>query len=230
MTVADIEISVTQSDAASRTLSVTVPPERVAAAEAETVRWYSTKAKLPGFRKGHIPAPVVRKRFGDAIRQSVLEDLVRESWNRAREEQKLQPLGDPQIRILKFEQGQPLSFEMRVDVKPEIRLGRLGGFRLTRQVARVTDEMIDAQLLQLREQRAPWLPAEGRAKPGDLVEIELDGEAKRVVLGQGNAPPELEEQIMQLEPGGSWEGAVKAGETPRQVKVTLRIVVASASA
>ena len=70
-TAPDIEIAITQSDAASRTLTVTVPVERVKAAEAETTRWYSKQAKLPGFRKGHVPLPVVRKRFADAIRQSV---------------------------------------------------------------------------------------------------------------------------------------------------------------
>jgi trigger factor len=221
MTAPDIEISVSQSDAASRTLNVTVPVERISAAEEETVRWYSAKVKLPGFRKGKAPAPVVRKRFADAIRQSVLEDLVRETWNKAREEQNIRPLGEPEVRILKFEQGQPLNFEIRVDVKPDIKLDRIGGFRLTRQVQPVTDEMIDVQLLQLREQRAPWVPAEGRAKPGDLVEATItnldqepaaEGEPVRFVLGQGRALPELEEQIMQLDPGGTWEGTVRFPE------------------
>lgn len=239
----DIEIAITQSDAASRTLTVTVPVERVLAAEAETVRWYSKQARLPGFRKGHVPEPVVRKRFGEEIKQAALEGLLRESWDKAREEQKLKPVADPRVKILKFEEGAPLSFELTVDVRPELALDRLEGFKLTRQVPKVTDEQLDAQLLQLREQKAPWVPAEGRAKEGDLVEatvvnLETEESAEkqepvRFVLGQGRALPDLENQVMQLDPGGTWEGtirfpddhpdAARRGQS-RRVRVTLHEV------
>src|SRR5437868_399928 len=170
MTTAEIEIAVTQSDAASRTITVTVPVERVKATEAKTARWYGQRAKLPGFRAGKIPEPVVRRRFADAIRQSVLEELLRESWDKARAEQDLKPIADPRVRVLKFEDGSPLSFELTVDIRPELTLDRIEGFKLTRTVPKVTDEQVDAQLLQMREQKAPWTPAEGRAKEGDLVE------------------------------------------------------------
>jgi trigger factor len=241
-TTTDIEIAITQSDAASRTLTVTVPVERVQAAEAETARWYSKQAKLPGFRKGKVPEPVVRRRFGQEIKQAVLEGLLRESWDRAREEQQLKPIADPRVRILKFEDGSPLSFELTVDVRPEITLSRVDGFKLTRQIATVTDEQVDAQLLQLREQKAPWLPADGHAKEGDMVEAAITnldaaapdaGEPVRFVLGTGKALPDLEAQIMVLDPGATWEGAIRFPEdhpdeerrgTSRRVRVTLREV------
>ena len=241
-TAAGIQITVSQSDAASRTLTVTVPVDRVRATEAETARWYSRRAKLPGFRQGHIPEPVVRRRFADAIRQSVLEELLRESWQQAQTEQSLKPIADPRIRILKFEDGAPLSFELVVDVRPELTLDRLSGFHLTRRLQKVTDEQVDAQLLTLREQKAPWAPAEGRAKEGDLVEAtiaNLDAaeagkdEPVRFVLGQGRALPDLEAQLMQLDPGGTWEGAIRfpddhpdksrAGQS-RRVRATLHEV------
>ena len=218
MTVQDIEITVAQQDAASRTLAVTVPLERVREAEQDAVRWYGRQAKVPGFRKGKVPEPVVRRRFGDAIRQTVLEDLLRQSWEKARTEQSLKPVGDPQVRNLKFEDGVPLTFELTVDVRPELKLERLGGFRVSRQVTPVTEEMVDGQILALREQRAPWVPAEGRAKPGDLVEAHItnldEGDAAqaepvRFVLGQGRAVPEIETRMMELDPGGVWEGPVR---------------------
>lgn len=238
----DIEITVSQSDAASRTLTVTVPVDRVKAAEAETARWYSKRAKLPGFRQGHIPEPVVRRRFADAIRQSVLEELLRESWQKAQSEQSLKPIADPRIRILKFEDGAPLSFELVVDVRPEIKLDRLSGFHLKRQAQQVTDEQVDAQLLALREQKAPWVPAEGRAKEGDLVEAtiaNLDSneagkdEPVRFVLGQGRALKDLEAQLMLLDQGGTWEGSIRFPEDhpdearrgqSRRVRATLHEV------
>jgi trigger factor len=241
-TQSEIDITVSQSDAASRTLLVTVPVERVKTAEAQATRWYGKRAKLPGFRQGHIPEPVVRKRFGEAIRQSVLEDLLRESWEKARTEQGFKPVADPRIRVLKYEAGEPLAFELIVDVRPELKLERLSGFRLTRRTAKVGDEQVDAQLLTMREQKAPWVPAEGRAKEGDLVEATIEnldtgdakaGEPVRFVLGQGRALPDLEAQVMQLDPNGVWEGGIRFPDDHpdearrgqmRRVKVTLHEV------
>ena len=241
-TASDIAIEVAQQDAASRTFTVTVPAERVRAAESVATEWYSKQVKLPGFRKGRVPAQVVRRRFGDAIRQAALEDLLRETWEKARGEQSLKPIGDPRVRIVKFEEGAPLTFEMTVDIKPQLEIARAGGFRLVRKTARVTEEMVEAQLLALREQKAPWVPAEGRAKPGDLVEamiVNLDegeaaaGEPVRFVLGQGRALADLESRLMELDPAGVWEGSVrfpddhpeeaKRGQA-RRLRVTLNEV------
>ncbi len=240
MALPDIEIEVTARDSASRTFVVTVPVERVRAAESETTKFYSRRVKLPGFRKGKAPEQLIRRRFGDAIRAAVIEELLRETWEKARSRESLKPVADPQVRNLRFEAGVPLTFEMHVDVKPEPRLERLGGFRLERATAPVTHEMVDGQLLALREQRAPWVPAAGRAKPGDLVEATIvnlaeggEGEPVRFIVGQGRAIPELEAHIMALDPGATWEGSVrfpddhpdeaKRGQV-RHLRVTLREV------
>lgn len=238
----EIEITVAGKDAASRTFAVSVPAERVRAAEERATAWYGKRARLPGFRKGRIPETVVRRRFGDAIRQSVIEELLRETWERAREREALKPIGDPQVRNLKFEDGAPLTFELSVDVKPEIALQQLGGFKLARRVPAVTGEMVEAQLVALREQKAPWVPAEGRAKPGDLVQatvVNLDDpdtakpEPIRLVLGEGRALPDLEARLMELGLEGTWEGTIrfpndhpdeaKRGQ-PRRLRVTLHEV------
>ena len=243
MTETGIEITAAAQDAARRTYAVSVSPERVRAAEAVVTERYARQIKVQGFRKGKAPPAVVRRRFGDAIRQSVVEELLRASWEAAREQDALKPIADPQVRNVKFEDGAPLTFELLVDVKPEIALERLGGFRLARRVAAVTDEMVEAQITTLREQRAPWVPAADRAKPGDLVEATITnldapaegGEAAkdepvRFVLGQGRALPELESRLMELDPGGTWEGALRFPDDhtdearrgqSRRVRVTL---------
>ena len=218
MTSPDIEIAVAAQDAASRTFNVTVPAERVLSAEEAATSEFAKHARMPGFRKGKVPRDMVRKRFHDGIRQSALESLIRQSWEKVQELEALKPIGDPQVRGIKFEEGAALTFELHVDVKPELKLARLGGFRLSRHVHRVTDEQVDAQLVALREQKAPWVPVAERAKPGDLVEATVTNlddataepaEPVRFVLGQGKALPELESQLMALDAGGTWEGAVR---------------------
>jgi len=190
MTETGIEITPQSQDAARRTYAVSVSPEKVAEAEAATTARYAKQLKVPGFRKGHVPAGVVRRKFSDAIRQSVIEELLRESWKVTQEKDALKPVADPQVRNVKFEDGAPLTFELLVDVKPEITLSRLGGFRLTRRVQPVTDEMVDAQLHQVREQKAPWVPAPDRAKTGDLVEATITNLDEPAPVAPDAARPE----------------------------------------
>ena len=240
----DITIEQTAQDAASRSLKVTVPVDRVHEAEERAVRYYSQRARLPGFRPGKAPAAVVRKRFGDAIRQTVLEEVVRESWDKARETESLKPISDPSIRNLKFEEGQPLEFDILVEVRPELKLERLGGFTLTRPAPSVDDAAVDEQVHRLQEQKAAWLPVEG-SKPseGQMVRVEVApidaegevGEAQSYdfVLGQQQAVPAVEEKIMELTPGETAQAEIRYPDDHpdesrrgqiRRVQVTLHEV------
>src|SRR5919204_5891152 len=128
-----ITVEKTAEDSASKSLRVTVPVDRVREAEAKAVKYYAQRARLPGFRPGKAPEAVVRKRFNDAIRQSVLEEVIRESWETAKSNESLRPITDPSIRNLKFEEGSPIEFDLLVEVRPEIKLERTGGFRLERR-------------------------------------------------------------------------------------------------
>jgi trigger factor len=238
-----ITVEKTAEDSASKSLRVTVPVDRVHEAESKALRHYVRQARLPGFRPGKAPEAVVRKRFADAIRQSVLEEVIRESWETAKSSESLKPIADPSIRNLKFEEGSPIEFELLVEVRPEIKLERMGGFRLERRVAPVTDEAVQEQLGRLQEQKAAWIPVPGvKPSPGQMVRVEvapLDeagaGAAQPydLVLGQNQAIPELEERIMTLLPGETTDAEVKfpddhpdesrRGQT-RRVRVTLHDV------
>lgn len=238
-----ITIQKTKADAASQSLQVTVPADRVKQAEAKAVRYYGQRARVPGFRPGKAPEAVLRKRFGDAIRQTVLEEVIRESWETARETEGLKPVAEPHIHNLKFEEGGTIEFEFHVEVRPNIALDRTGGFKLQRKLAPVTDQAVEERLRDLQERKATWLPVEGqKPSPGQQVRVEVaaleDGVAGpsqpySMVLGEGRAIPELEERIMTLLPGESIDTSVrfpddfsdeaKRGQT-RQVRVTLHEV------
>jgi trigger factor len=208
---ADIVVEKTGEDVASKSLRVTIPVERVRQAEDRALQYFSRRARLPGFRPGKAPAGVVRKRFGDQIRQTVLEEVLRESWETARTAESLKPIADPSIKNLKFEDGSAIEFELLVEVRPEIKLERVGGFRVSRSVAPVPDAAVEEQLQRLREQKAAWLPVEGtKPAPGQMVRVEVapieEGVAAAaqpysLVLGEQQAVPELEERIMTLVPG-----------------------------
>ncbi|HUL70908.1 MAG TPA: trigger factor, partial [Gemmatimonadales bacterium] len=239
----EIQIQKKRADSASASLQVTVPPDRVRQAEDRAVRYFGERARLPGFRAGKAPAAIVRKRFEDAIRQSVLEELIRESWEAAKTSEGLKPVAEPHIHNLKFEAGGPLEFELHVDVRPDLTLNRIGGFKLQRTVPAIRDENVEERLRALQEQKANWLPIEGeRPAPGQLVRLELstieNGEVGKpqpyvIVLGEGHAVPALEEKVMTLLPGETADAEVKYPDdhpdeakrgTARQVRVTLQEV------
>jgi len=214
-----ITVEKTAEDSASKSLHVTVPVDRVREAEARALKYYSKRARLPGFRPGKAPDTVVRKRFGEAIRQTVLEEVIREGWETAKTNESLKPITDPSIRNLKFEDGSPIEFELHVEVRPELKLERLGGFRLERKVTPVTDRAVEEQLAQIQEHKAAWIPVEGaKPTPGQMVRVEVapieNGVAAAsqphdLVLGDNQAIPELEERIMTLLPGETAEADVR---------------------
>ena len=238
-----ITVEKTAEDSASKSLRVTVPVDRVREAEAKALKYYVQRARLPGFRPGKAPEGVVRKRFGDAIRQSVLEEVIRESWETARSSESLKPVTDPSIRNLKFEEGSPIEFDLLVEVRPELTLERTGGFRVERRVAAVPDAAVEEQVARMQEQKAAWIPVEGaRPSPGQMVRVEvapLDdsgaGAAQPydLVLGQNQAIPDLEERIMTLLPGEQADAEVRFPDDhpdesrrgqARRVRVTLHDV------
>jgi len=215
----NIQIETKKTEGAERLLEVSVPADEVRAATEKTARRYASKVRVPGFRAGKAPPQMVLKRFADAIRQETIESIVQEAYQKVVERENLKVAAQPHIHDLKFNEGEPLTFNLHVEVRPEVSLARLAGFRVTRTERPVTEEHVREQIDQMREQRASWTPVSERAKEGDLVTVQLsttddDGtmsEPKeyKVVLGAGTAIPGIEELIMQTQPGDTAERAVR---------------------
>ena len=238
-----IQITKTHEQPGEASLAVTVPTDSVREAEERATKTWQARVRLPGFRKGKAPVAVVRKRFAEDIRQAAFEELVRESWRTALAQEQLKPIADPHIHNLKWQEGAPVTFEFHVELRPEIALQRLGGFTVPRTVTPVTAEQVEAQLAEVRGERAPWVPVEGeRPRPKDLVNVTLaqregaaikDAQPYQLVLGEGRAIPEVEERIMSLLPGETVDAIVrfpedfaeeaKRGQT-RDVRITLHEV------
>lgn len=238
-----IEIRTKKSEGVERLLEVSVPAEAVRAAEEQTARRYATNARLPGFRPGKAPAALVKKKFRDAIRQQTLESLLQEAYQEVIAREKLKVAATPHLHDVRYDEGKPLVFELHVEVRPEIRLDRVQGFRVTRPAGAVSDDGVREQIDQLRDQRANWAPVEGKPAPNDMVTVLLatadedgtlpEGKEYRIVLGTGQAIPGIEELVMRMVPGQTLEDAVRwpddfpdesqRGKT-KPVRVTLQDV------
>src|SRR6187551_1174997 len=141
----DIQITTKKSEGVERLLEVSIPVATVRDEEEKTARRYASSVRLPGFRPGKAPPAMVRKRFKDAIRQQVLETLVQDAFKEVMEREKLDVAAQPHVHDVKFEEGQPLTFELHLEVRPTIDLKRVDGFRVTRTAKAVTDETVAEQ-------------------------------------------------------------------------------------
>ena len=236
----NIEITPKKSDGVERLLQISVPVETIRDAEDKAARKYAGSVRLPGFRPGKAPAAMVKKKFADAIRQETLESLVQEAYKEVIEREKLKLASQPHVHDVQFKENEPLTFELHIEVRPEIELSRTQGFRVTRSERVVTDEQVREQIDQLRDQRAQWTPTSDRPSEGDMVTVELAtadesgaipaGKQYPLVLGAGQAIAGIEELIMEAKPGETVERPVKwpddfPDEAQRSKTKTVRVTV-----
>ncbi|MEO6210669.1 MAG: trigger factor [Gemmatimonadaceae bacterium] len=214
-----IDITPVKTEGLERLLEVSVPLPEVEEAEDRAAKRYASQVRLPGFRPGKAPAGMVRKKFAAAIRQEAIEGLVQAAFKEVLDREKLDLATQPHIHDLKAEHGQPLTFQLHLEIRPSIELPHTSGFKVTRTAKPVSDEQLREQVDTLRDQRATWAPVAERALPGDQVVVQLataeddgsmpEGKEYRLVLGGGQAIPGIEELIMETTPGESTERPVK---------------------
>src|SRR5258706_828115 len=210
-----IDFASRASEGVERHIQVWVPVEVVKDGEEKAARRYASTVRLPGFRPGKAPATVVRKKFGEAIRQEALESMVREAYQEFVEKESIKVAAQPNVHDLKFEEGKPLTFELHLEVRPTIELARTNGFRIQREAATVTDEQLNEQLEQVRDEKATWAPVTEKPKPGDMVNVQIatgvagpgagGGEKKPPLPWTGQANPRVEKLGLEDAPRGAAE-------------------------
>lgn len=130
----------------------------------------------PGFRKGRTPKAVVERELGDLLRAETIEALVPKAWMAALMEHRLQPLTDPSLANFEFGDEGPLSFELSVEVKPEIEVQGYDALPVKKREAQVADAEVDEFLERLRESRAVYETVERAAADGDRITLDLTPE------------------------------------------------------
>jgi trigger factor len=182
-------------------LTVEVAPDQVYHAVEHAVSDLAESVKLPGFRKGKVPMPVLVSRLGkERIYREAVDSHIRGWFWSAATRNRLRPIADPQYEFdLPSTSDEAWSFSATVDVQPLPEIVDWTNLEVPRVEAKVPDESVDAEIEALRESVAELAPVEGRpAREGDTVILDLvdsAGEAQRdtvVELGAGRLAPELD--------------------------------------
>jgi trigger factor len=173
------ETNSNNKDSVKREIAVEIPAADVAReTEVQIVR-YQKSARLPGFRTGHVPASVIKQRFGDGLKSDVAEALIPKYFRREAEKQGLIPVSQPRVTDLHTENGEPITFKASFEVLPEIQVEGYKELRADHPEIVVTDEEVEQALNNLREQQATYTTVEGRAlAEGDFAQAAMDGKPK----------------------------------------------------
>ena len=196
----DIErhtVSATETrEGTKREIAVEVPADEVQRETEALIQKYQKMARLPGFRKGHVPASIIRQRFSEDIKTEVVEALVPRYFRRETEKQGLVPVSQPQVSDLHIHDGEPLRFKASFEILPEIEVSGYKELRTDKPVIQVTDEEVDQALDHLQEQHATFEAIEGRpAADGDFAQVSLDGRPREGSEGQ---PVHMDDVLVEI--------------------------------
>ncbi len=181
----------------TRTIEVTAPVEDVDKAYRKNVKQYAKIARIPGFRAGKVPESMIRSRFARELRQEVLDSLVSERFRQALEEQKINPVSQPQVSELLLAEGAPLKFKATFEVMPEINIDGYDSIKAERPDSTLTEDEYQSELANVLDHHATVEPVE-EDRPlvdGDWAEIGFKGQLQELaqVVGEETTPkPENE--------------------------------------
>jgi len=171
--------STTKASATKREIAVEIPVEDVNRQTDTLIQKYQKVARIPGFRRGHIPASIIRQRFSEEIKTDMVEALVPRFFRREAERLSLHPVSQPRVTDLYLHQGEPLRFKAAFEVLPEIKLEGYKELRADKPEIAVSEADVEQALADLRERHASFNPVEGRAlADGDFAQVSLDGNPK----------------------------------------------------
>src|SRR6059058_30448 len=217
-----MQVTETSAEGLKREFKITVPASEVEEKISRRLGEIGRSVRIPGFRPGKVPLPLLRKRYGPAVRHEVLETTVQGSSAEAMREHNLRPALPPQVEIVSAAEGADLEYKMSIELLPDMPEPDFTGLGIERLVAEVPEEDLDRAIERLAESQRKTEPADRPAESGDLIVVDFvgkigdvefpggKGENVSIELGAGRFITGFEDQLT----------GAKAGEE-RTIKVTF---------
>lgn len=208
-----MQVSIETTTGLERKMTIGAPSDDIDTEYNERVQKASKTARIDGFRQGKVPLSVIKKRYGESIRQEVIGEFMSRLYAQAVSNEKLVPAGQPTIESYKDEPGEDFEFVAKFEVLPDVTVADLSTVKVARPESEVTDADVDNMIDALRKQSANWEEVDRAAQNGDEVTIDYNGirdgepfeggEATDFLLelGTGRAIPGFEEGITGMKVG-----------------------------
>lgn len=207
-----MEVTVESTGTLERRMRVELPLAPIEQQVDSRLKSVGRTAKIKGFRPGKVPAKVVRQRYGKQVREEVLNEVLQQSYSAAVTQEKLNPASGPTIET-EADNGKTFAFTATFEIMPEVELKDLEKIKIKKPEVTISDEDVDAMLMNLRKQKATWEEVDRHSADGDRVVIDFVGKLKGeafpggegknypVVLGAGQMLPDFEKGLLGVKAG-----------------------------
>ncbi len=165
-----------ESETCKRELTIEIPADIVERETGKVIKGFARMARVPGFRPGHAPDSMVRRRYHEEIKSEVVQTLVPRFFDTALKEHKWSVVGSPKFQEVNFEDRQPMTVKATFEIYPDFELGQYKGLEAEQDASSVSDAEVAEALEKLRESMGTFELAGDRAsESGDYVSVSYSG-------------------------------------------------------
>lgn len=210
----DMSVKWEKTEGSKGTLDFTISKEEIKLGLDAAFNKAKKNLNIPGFRKGKVPRQVFNSMYGEeALYEDALNEALPKAYDAAVAEAGIDPVGQPQINVKSMEKGQDWEIQAEVPVKPEVTLGQYKDLDVLKQDRSISEDAVETNLQNQREQQAELVLKEEAAENGDTVVIDYEGSVDGVPFEGGKADnhslelgsdsfiPGFEEQLVGVKPG-----------------------------
>ncbi len=237
-----VEKSVKELENSQVALTITVDAASIEKAYQERLKKYAANLQVDGFRKGKVPASIVERKYGDAIREEstfeCMENTLQEALKDVEEDRKPLPYSTPVLqdeeKLLPFKKDSDITFTVHYDAMPKFELPAYTGLNVEVKTKTVTDEDVNAEIEKLREQNSLIVAKDGEAAKDDIATVdyvELDEEGAEFeetlrkdftfTIGSGYNLYEIDDDVIGMKAGE--EKTVEKEFDEHNVKLSIKL-------
>lgn len=212
-------------EACKREVEVEIPAAVVSKQQEAIVRQYAKQARVPGFRKGKVPATLIKNRFNNEVTSDLVESLVPQYFREAVTKAGYRPVSQPHIYKLEYTPGEAMKFKAAFEILPEFELADYSTIKVDKPEIKVTDEEVDAEIKQLQERQASYDPVndDRGAETGEFVQVSFEARPKGLEAEPGEAEAEEKEGAGSGQASAEGDDSAKATQPVQMEEVLVEI-------
>ena len=212
-----MKTSLTTLEGLKRSLTVELPVDTFDQKTEKIIKSLATKVRIDGFRKGKIPANILRQRFGASAKSDAATEMVSETIEDALKDVDVVPAAQPSLTNVDTENSESLIYTIEFEVYPEIKLNALSSLKIDQVTSKVTEEDEERALQDLQDRSTEYKSVKRKSKEGDRLIIDFEGlmdgesfeggaaEAFEIILGRGTMIDGFEKGLIDIAPGKNVE-------------------------
>ena len=212
-----MKTSLNTLDGLKRSLTVELPVDTFNDKTEKIIKSLATKVRIDGFRKGKIPANILRQRFGASAKSDAATEMVSETLEDALKDADVVPAAQPSLTNVDTENSESLIYTIEFEVYPEIKVNSLSSLKIDQVTSKVTEEDEERALQDLQDRSTEYKSVKRKSKEGDRLVIDFEGlmdgesfeggaaEGFEIVLGKGTMIDGFEKGLIDIAPGKTVE-------------------------